>query len=296
MEKRVLGRTGHASTVITLGMFGFGAISQEVADRTLKLILDHGINHIDIAPSYGEAMERLAPWMPTIRKKMFLGCKTNKRTEEEAWINIHESMDRLGVDSFDLFQLHGVCTIRDLDEVTDSKGALGALIKMREQGLTRWIGITGHGPDAPNTHREALNRFDFDTVMFPLNASMFRNIGYRHEAEQLIDEAVSRNIGIQTIKMIARGGWGGDDRDYATWYDPHRQQRDIDKALWWVLSQKMHTAPCVGDVRLIRRVLDSAQRYTKISLEEQEEIVKSQRPPKPEPKLGIIAARDNNCM
>ena len=178
--------------------------------------------------------------------------------------------------------------MKDLDEVTDSTGALHSLLRMREQGLTRWIGITGHGPDAPNTHREALKRFDFDAVMFPVNASMFRNTNYRYEAEHLLDEAVSRNIGIQTIKMIARGGWGRNTGDYETWYDPHREQKEIDKTLWWLLSQKIHTAPCVGDVRLISKVLDSAERYINMSQEEQEKVVESQRPPQPEPRLGII--------
>ena len=173
IETRILGRTGHSSTVVTLGMAGFGDVSQDTADETIQLALDHGVNHVNVAPGYGEAMERLAPWMHKIRGRV-LGAKTHERAEDGAWRNIHECMERLGVDSFDLFQLHGVCTLEDLDAVTASDGALRSLVRMREQGLTRWIGITGHGAEAPRTHLEALRRFDFDTVMFPVNSSIYR--------------------------------------------------------------------------------------------------------------------------
>ena len=290
MEMRILGRTGHSSTVVTLGMAGFGDVSQDTADESIQLALDHGVNHVDVAPGYGEAMERLAPWMHRIRGRMFLGAKTHIRDENGAWRNIHECMERLGVDSFDLFQLHGVCTLEDLDGVTASDGALQSLVRMRDQGLTRWIGITGDGPEAPRTHLEALRRFDFDTVMFPVNSSIYRNADYRADAEKLLSEAASRNVGVQAIKMIARGGWGGHDRDYRTWYDPHREQADIDRALWWLLSQPVHTAPCVGDVRLIGRVLDAAQRFVPMSHDEQEAEISSQKPPLPEPALGIPPA------
>ena len=248
MEKRTLGRTGHQSTVVTFGAAGIGRVTQDVADRAIQLVLDHGVNHLDIAPTYGEAMERMAPWMPEIRNRLFLGSKTRMRTKAEAWDDIREIMCRLGVDSFDLFQLHSVLTMELLDQVTAKGGALEALIELRDQRLTKWIGITGHGPEVPKVQLEALRRFDFDTVMLPVNAAMFRNTDYRRDAQQLLATANSKNVGVQTIKMIARGGWGERERECTTWYDPHRDQEDIDKALWWVLSQPMHTAPSTGDV------------------------------------------------
>ena len=208
MEKRMLGRTGHESTIVTFGTAGVGRMTQDVADRAIELIIEHGVNHIDIAPSYGEAMERLNPWMPKIRDKVFLGAKTGKRTKDEAWADIKSCMNRLGVDSFDLFQLHAVKTMDELDAVTAPGGALEALVEMREQGLTKWIGITGHGPEVPRVHLEALRRFDFDTIMFPVSASIFRNPDYAKDAQELMAAAQSQNVGIQGIKMIARGGWG----------------------------------------------------------------------------------------
>jgi aryl-alcohol dehydrogenase-like predicted oxidoreductase len=290
MEKRRLGRTGHESTVVTFGTAGIGRVSQAVADTAVEQILQHGVNHIDIAPTYGEAMERMAPWMPKIRDSVFLGAKTRERTRKAAWQNIESCMRRLGVDSFDLFQLHSVGTMDDLDAVTGSGGALEALVELRERGMTRWVGITGHGPDVPRVHLEALRRFDFDTVMFPLNATLWRNSSYREHAVELLSVANDKDVGIHTIKMLARGGWGEREREHSTWYDPHREQAAIDGALWWLLCQPMHTAPSVGDVRLLPRALDAAERFRTLSPIEQADVVSRQSPPLPEPGLGILAA------
>ena len=197
MEKRRLGRTGHMSTVVTFGAIAIGKKedNQGAADRAVELVLRHGVNHIDIAPGYGVAMERLAPWMPEIRQRVFLGAKTGKRTRDEAWENIDECMERLGVDGFDLFQHHSIGTMEELDKITAPGGALEALVELREQGGTRWLGITGHGPDAPAVHLEALRRFDFDTVMFPVSAAIFRNAEYRRNAEALFAEARAKGRG-----------------------------------------------------------------------------------------------------
>jgi aryl-alcohol dehydrogenase-like predicted oxidoreductase len=290
MEKRVLGRTGHHSTVVAFGSASLGPVSQQVADTAIELALEHGVNHVDIAPSYGQAMERLAPWMPRIREKVFLGAKTRERARDDAWRDIHGCMSRLGVDSFDLFQLHGVLDMEALDRAMGKGGAIEALTEMREQGLTRWIGITGHGSAAPRVQLEALGRFDFDTIMFPLSASMFRDAAYRADAVELLEAARVKNVGVHTIKMIARGGWGEGGRDHTTWYDPHRQQEAIDRALWWVLSHPMHSAPSSADVTLLPKVLDAAERFRPLSAPERQEVVASQRPPLPEPLLAIPPA------
>ena len=180
MEKRTLGRTGHQSTVVTFGTFAIGGVDQAAADDTVRLALDHDVNHVDIAPSYGEAMERMAPWMPEIRDQVFLGAKTSRRTRTDAWEDIRSITKRLNVESFDLFQLHSVGTMEALDQVTAPGGALEALVELREQGLTRWLGITGHGPDVPRVQLEALKRFDFDAIRFIKCTDMQRtNAGTR---------------------------------------------------------------------------------------------------------------------
>ena len=288
MEKRRLGKTNHHSTVVTFGAYSIGKLTQDRADNVIQKCLDYGVNHIDIAPGYADSMERVAPWMPELRDHMFLGSKTPMRTRDEAWQNIEDIMTRMNVDSFDLFQLHAVIDIETLDQVTSSNGALKALVEMKEQGLTKWLGITGHGPTVPKTHIEALNRFDFDTVMFPVNASMYKNKEYRLDAEKLISICNQKDVGIQTIKMIARGGWGSKLKDLGTWYDAHRSQEEIDTALWWQLSQPIHTAPSCGEYKLLEKILDSAERFKQLDLDEQECIVASQKISQPEEKLALI--------
>tara|TARA_B100000686_G_scaffold54897_1_gene59161 strand:+ start:2583 stop:3449 length:867 start_codon:yes stop_codon:yes gene_type:complete len=288
MEKRRLGKTNHHSTVVTFGAYSIGKLTQDRADNVIQKCLDYGVNHIDIAPGYADSMERVAPWMPELRDHMFLGSKTPMRTRDEAWQNIEDIMTRMNVDSFDLFQLHAVIDIETLDQVTSSNGALKALVEMKEQGLTKWLGITGHGPTVPKTHIEALNRFDFDTVMFPVNASMYKNKEYRLDAEKLISICNQKDVGIQTIKMIARGGWGSKLKDLGTWYDPYRSQEEIDTALWWQLSQPIHTAPSCGEYKLLEKILDSAERFKQLDLDEQECIVASQKISQPEEKLALI--------
>lgn len=288
MEKRKLGRTGHKSTIVTFGSYSIGKLAQPDADRVIQTCLDYGINHMDIAPTYANAMERIAPWMPKIREKMFLGSKTSMRTRDDAWRNVENIMERMNVNSFDLFQLHSVINVETLDEVMSKGGALEAIIEMKEQGLTRWLGITGHGPDVAEIHIEALRRFDFDTVMFPVNAAMYANTRYRIASEKLIEACHSKDVGIQSIKMIARGGWGNSTPDHGTWYDPHRDQVSIDRALWWQLSQPVHTAPSCGEASLLPMVLNSAERFQMLTPEAQNEVILSQRPPNAEPKLAII--------
>ena len=288
MEKRRLGRTNHHSTVVTFGAYSIGKLSQDDADDAIQMCLDYGVNHIDIAPGYADSMERVAPWMPELRGNMFLGSKTPMRTRDEAWKNIDDIMTRMDVESFDLFQLHAVIDLETLDQVTSPDGALKALTELRDQGLTKWLGITGHGPTVPRTHIEALRRFDFDTVMFPVNASMYKDTQYRTDAEQLISICNEKDVGIQTIKMIARGGGGEGQKDLGTWYDPHRTQKEIDTALWWQLSQPIHTAPSCGEYKLLKKVLDSAERFNQFDLDEQERIVASMKIFRPEEKLALI--------
>ncbi len=175
MEKRNLGRTGHESTVVTFGAFAVGYVDQDEADQAIRLALDHGVNHIDIAPSYGQSIERMAPWMPEIRDSVFLGSKTRFRNRDEAWRDVESIMKRMNVEDFDLFQLHSVVNLDELDSVTAKGGALETLVEMREQGLTKWLGITGHGPSVPSTILEGLRRVDCDTVMFPLDPAVARD-------------------------------------------------------------------------------------------------------------------------
>ncbi len=291
MQKRTLGRTGHDSTVVSFGTYAVGYVDQDAADPVIQLVLDAEVNHFDIAPTYGHAMERVAPWMPEIRKRgIFVGAKTAVRDRDGAWRDVESIMRRMNIEDFDLFQLHSVGNIEQLDLATAPGGSLETLVEMREQGLTKWLGITGHGPEVPATILEALERFDFDTVMFPLNPAAARDADYRDVTERLLAVCQKRNIGVQTIKMIARGGWGDGEKQTNTWYDPHREQSDIDASLWWVLSHGVHTAPSCGEIRLLPKVLDAAERFTPLSEDQMRAVEESQRPPLPLPELAIPAA------
>jgi aryl-alcohol dehydrogenase-like predicted oxidoreductase len=261
MERRRLGRTGHRSSVVTFGSAGIGRVEQAVADRAIEAALAAGVNHVDVAPSYGDAELRLRPWMARIRDRVFLGCKTKERTRDGARAELHRSLDRLGTDRLDLYQLHSVGKAEDLDACTAAGGALEALVAAREAGLTRWLGITGHTHDAPRTHLEALRRFDFDTVMFPLNFVLWADPAYRRDAEALLEACQARDVGVHVIKAVAKDPWGDRPRTHTTWYEPFTDQPTIDRAVAFVLSRPITTLCSAGDVTVLPRVLEAAERY-----------------------------------
>jgi len=272
MDKRRLGRTGHMSSVVTFGAAGIGRVQQDVADRAIALALAHGVNHIDVAPRYGDAELRLKSWIPKIRKDVFLGCKTIERTREAAKAELHRSLERLGTDRLDLYQLHSVGKLGDLDACTAKGGALEALVEAREEGLVRWLGITGHTHDAPRTHLEALRRFDFDTVMFPLNFVLWAIPEYRQSAETLLAACANRDVGVHIIKTVAKDPWGGRAKTHTTWYEPFTEEAIIDRAVAFVLSRPVTTLCSVGDVAVLPKVLAAAERFRPLNPAEEEEL------------------------
>jgi len=273
MQTRRFGRTGHQSTVAILGCAAFGKISQAETDAVMPRVLAAGVNHIDIAPSYGQAELRLAAWIKTERARFFLGCKTQERTRESAWAELHRSLERLGVDKFDLYQLHAVKTFEELDLVTAPGGALEAAIQARQQGLTKFIGITGHGVLAPAVYLEALKRFDFDTVLFPLNFVQYANPEYRRAAEELIRVCRARDVGTMIIKSICKRPWGERNRTFATWYEPFADPVHIQQCVDFALSQDITGLCTVGDVSLLPLVLGACANYTPLTPVEQASLI-----------------------
>ena len=270
MERRRLGRTGHMSSAVAFGSAALGGVDQDTADQAIQTALDRGVNHIDVAPSYGDAELRWKPWMPRIRERIFLGCKTRERTSEAAWAELNRSLERLGTDRLDLYQLHSVGKLHDLDAAMAKGGALEALIRAREEGLTRWLGITGHTHDAPSTIYEALTRVDeFDTVMFPLNFVLYSMPQYRHDYERLLALCRERDVGIHIIKTVAKDPWGDRPRTHTTWYEPFADQPRIDRAVAFVLSQPITTLCSAGDVTILPKILDAAERFRRLGESEQ---------------------------
>lgn len=275
MDKRRFGRTGHMSTIIIFGGFAVGLISQEEADDVMALLLEHGVNHIDVAPSYADAELRLGPWLEKHRDQFFLGCKTQLRGKAEAREELLRSLERLRVDSFDLYQLHAVTTMEELDQCFAPGGSLEAVLEARDEGLTQYIGITSHGLQAPAVQMAALERFDFDSLLFTLNFQMWADESYRRDATTLLKMAAQRDLGTMVIKTWTRGPWGDREHHYHTWYEPFDDADMIEQALRFTLSQPVSGAISAGDARLLPMILDAAERFCPMDETEQAELVAS---------------------
>jgi aryl-alcohol dehydrogenase-like predicted oxidoreductase len=275
METRRFGRTGHMSTIAIFGAAAFSQVSQEEADKAIELIIEAGVNHIDVAPSYGQAELRIGPWMPRERERFFLGCKTTERTKEGAWKELRESLKRLQTETFDLYQCHAVTTMEELDAVTMKGGALEAFVEAREAGLTKYLGITGHGVNAPQIYLEALRRFDFDTVLFPLNFVQLANPEFRRYAEELVATCKAKDIGTMIIKSITKGPWGDKPHTATTWYEPFHNMDEIQKGINFALSYDVTGICTPGDTRVLPLVLEACKNFTQLSQDQMEEMIES---------------------
>jgi aryl-alcohol dehydrogenase-like predicted oxidoreductase len=261
IDTQTFGKTGHASTRTIFGAAAFMRCSQEVADATLPLLFQHGINHIDVAASYGDAELRLGPWMEQHRDRFFLATKTGERTYAAARDQIRRSLERLRVPFVDLIQLHNLTDPTEWEVALGPDGALKAAIEARDQGLVRFIGVTGHGVIAPSIHKRSLDRFPFDSVLLPLNYPMLQNEQYRSDFYALLEVCRQRNVAVQTIKAITLGPWEERPHDAATWYEPLREQSDIDTAVHWVLGHPGVYLNTASDVSLLPKILDAAERF-----------------------------------
>ncbi|MGE5373563.1 MAG: aldo/keto reductase [Bacteroidota bacterium] len=273
MLKRRFGRSGHMSTIAIFGAAGFGEVSQEEADRVMEMIIEAGINHIDIAPSYGQAEARVGPWMKRERQRFFLGCKTMERTREGAWNELRGSLKRLQTDSFDLYQCHAVTTMEELDAITMKGGALEAFEEARREGLFKYIGITGHGINAPEIYLEALRRFDFDSVLFPLNFVQMGNPDYHRHAKELISVCRARDVGTMVIKSITKAPWGEREHTAATWYEPFDEMDIIQRAVNFALSYEVTGICTVGDIRVLPMVIQACENYRELDHEQMEAMI-----------------------
>jgi aryl-alcohol dehydrogenase-like predicted oxidoreductase len=278
MQYRRLGRTGHESSIISLGGAALWDITQDEADAAIQMAIERGVNHFDIAPRYGQAELRTGPAVEKHRKEIFLACKTTERSKIGAWESIKRSLDRLRTDYFDLYQLHMVSDAETLNVVMGPGGALEAIVEARDQGLVRYIGITGH---RPYVQIEAINRFDFDTVLFPLNRILAAHPNDYNDFRFLVDTAHKKDIGTITIKAIAKQPWNPGVRMYRTWYEPFTEQVDIDKSIWYTLSQEISTTVLPADLRLWPKVIDAAERFKPMEEKVQEIAISESKVYKP---------------
>jgi predicted aldo/keto reductase-like oxidoreductase len=275
VQQRRLGRLGHQSSVLIYGAAALSEVDQDTADASVQLALDAGINHFDVAASYGDAELRLGPWMPRIRDRVFLATKTGLRDREGAWAQINHSLERLQSDHLDLIQIHAVGDLEELDLVTRPGGSLEAAVRAREEGLASWLGITGHGHQAPATHREALGRFPFDTVLTPLNWVLAQDPAYLADYQSLVAEVQAQDAGLMIIKTVSRRNWPEQaGHGYTTWYEPFDDQQRISAAVAWVLSHPEVTGIATpGDVRLLPLLIEAERRLGATSLDEAEQVL-----------------------
>jgi aryl-alcohol dehydrogenase-like predicted oxidoreductase len=263
------GRTGHHSTRILFGAAALARATQAEADRGLALLLEAGVNHIDTAASYGDAELRIGPWMHEHRPRFFLATKTGERTYHAARVEIRRSLERLRVDRLDLLQLHNLVKEEEWDLALGPDGALRAAIEAREEGLVRFLGVTGHGTRVARMHLRSLERFDFASVLLPYNFSMMQDVEYAEQFESLLQVCRKRGVAVQTIKSIARRRWeeGATPRT-TTWYEPLEDQGDIDRAVHFALGKPGVFVNTASDLSLLPRMIEAARRFEQAPEEE----------------------------
>jgi aryl-alcohol dehydrogenase-like predicted oxidoreductase len=257
-DRAPFGRTGHESSRVIFGAAALGSMRQERADQVLATLLEYGVNHIDTAASYGDSELRIAPWMPAHRGRFFLATKTDQRTGDGARAGLERSLTRLGVDSVDLIQLHNLVEPDEWEVAHGPGGAVEALSRARDEGLTRFIGVTGHGLRIAGMHRRSLERFDFNSVLLPYNYTVMRDDGYRADVEALLAECEQRGVAVQTIKSVARRRWPDETEPQYSWYEPLADGDALVRAVRYVLGRPGLFLNSSSDARLLRPILEAA--------------------------------------
>ena len=261
IPKLLFGRSGHMSTRTLFGGAAAGRCTEQEADQIPDLLLEYGVNHIDTASSYGDSELHIGRWIGDYRGQFFLATKAVQRTYQMARDEFHRSLDRLRVDHVDLLQLHNLTDPKEWDIAMGPAGALEAAIEAREQGLVRFLGVTGHGMHAPAMHLRSLEKLDFDSVLLPYNYVMMSDPEYAAGFAQLLGICRQRNVAAQTIKSLARRPWDDNPKTRNTWYEPLEDQADVDRAVHWVLGNPGVFLNTAGDLNLLPKILDAAGRF-----------------------------------
>jgi aryl-alcohol dehydrogenase-like predicted oxidoreductase len=272
LEKRNLGRTRHKSSLVTLGGASLRPTTLKESNALIKFALNHGVNHIDVAPTYGsgKAEHILGDWVKEYRKNLFLACKTQKRTRKAANDELNRSLKNLQTDYFDLYQLHGLDKPNELRIALSEEGAIRAILEAKEQGVIKYIGITSHNP---LTIMMALETFDFDTVLLPVNYVLCAHPEPKNDYKPILSFSKRKNLGVIAMKAIAKGPWLSDVKPYNTWYHPFHTQRTIDEAVHFSLSQHVTTITSSSDIQIAKMMIDAAERYAPLNEEEQQKLL-----------------------
>ena len=254
------GRTGHESTRAIFGAAAFWDTPQKDVDATMELVLQNGINHVDVASSYGKAEQLLGDWIRRHGRPFFLATKTGERTKQAAYDQIRRSLDLLHVSQVDMIQLHALFEEPDWSTAFGPGGVIEAVIQARDEGLVRFIGVTGHNVSVTEFHLRSLAQFDFDSVLLPYNYIMMQNSRYAEGFNKVLAVCRERNIAVQTIKGITRSPWKEMQPNRTTWYRPLEEQADIELAMHWIFGNPQVFLNTAGDINLLPRVLEAAHR------------------------------------
>lgn len=274
IDRIPFGKTGYLSSRVLFGAFAVGFMEQAEADKVLDVLLKYNINHIDTAPTYGDSELRVGEWMKRYRNEFFLATKTGERDYNSAYAEIQRSLERLQTDTIDLLQFHNLVHPADWKEALHDEGALEAALEARSKGYIRFIGVTGHGMSVARQHLASLKEFPFDSVLLPYNISFMKDPHYKAEFDHLYDYCQKNQVAVQTIKSIARGRWGDKPKKYLTWYEPLEDQKEIDRAVSYVLKRPSVFLNSAGDPTLLPKVLEAARRFSvEPPLEDIEEVL-----------------------
>lgn len=261
ISKSPFGKTGHLSSRALFGAAAFGQVTQDEADAALELALSRGVNHVDTAASYGDSELRIGSWIRRHGQTFFLATKTGERLAGPAYDQLRRSLERLQVERVDLLQLHNLVEPEGWQTALGPGGALEAAVRAREEGLVRFIGVTGHGLLAPAQHLRALSVFGFDSVLCPFSYILSQNPQYWADVQALLGECARREVAVQTIKAVVRAPWAERPASAPTWYEPLEAQAELDLAIHWVLGHPQAFLNTAGDVRLLPKVLSSVERH-----------------------------------
>lgn len=271
LPTRRLGRTGHESSVAILGTAAYWRESPEVVEESFHAALAAGVNHVDIAPAYGNAEVLVGPHIPAVRDKIFIGEKSDRHDADGVRHHLERTLQRLGTDHVDLYQAHGVVSVDDLDR---RGGAFEAILRARDEGLTRYVGVTGHDFGTAAAQLEAVRRYDLDTVMLPVYPGALANAQYLDDLTALLDEAARRDLGVQAIKVAARRPWGDREKTHGCWYEPFTDEAALERGVRFTLSTPgVHVIATTGDVRLIQPLLAAAARFTPMAPAERDALL-----------------------
>ena len=239
-----------------LGGAAFWDGDPETTAASFAAALAAGVNHIDVAPQYGQVQNVMGPLIAPVRDQLFVACKTLRHDPDGVRAQMEDSLTLLQCETFDLYQLHAVTDMAELDA---RDRAVRAILAARDEGLTQWVGITGHEHTAPAAHLEALKRYDLDTVMFPVNPRLWSDPEYRRDAEALLEYAAEHDVGVMAIKAAAARPWAGRERTASTWYEPYTSADEVDRGVRFALSTPGVHAFCTpGDTGVLATALLAA--------------------------------------